>query len=52
MAWIELMEPVAVSLAPKDFQNWGQWQFPRLSRMKNGGIALNFGTGGDKEAGI
>ena len=47
MARIEMMEPVVVDLAPKDRQRWGEWQFPKLSRMKNGGIALEFSTGGD-----
>ena len=47
MARIELKEPVVVDLAPQDRQRWGEWQFPKLSRMKNGGIALEFSTGGD-----
>ena len=51
MAYLELMEPVAVALAPKDCQKWGQWQFPKLSRMKNGGIALSYCISGDTEGG-
>ena len=51
MAHLKLMEPVAVSLAPRDCQKWGQWQFPQLSRMQNGGIALTYSVGGDSNGG-
>lgn len=51
MAKLELLEPVAVSLAPTDCQKWGQWQFPSLSRMQNGGIALTYSVGGDSAGG-
>lgn len=45
-----LHDPAVVSRAPPDIRSWGPWQFPRLQRLEDGRLLLEFHKEADSAA--